>query len=175
MMNLINNIQEKWLKLKEWWSHLTLREKQATATGASALSIFIVYAGLWSPLVNHVSAMRVRLQTEQKTLLSMQAADSMIKKIVIQTKNKNTSLTPVELLDALQKQINQAGLASFITQLKQASNDTVEMHFQAVSFDQLIIFLSEIRKKQAISIVQMSAITEGTPGVVNVDVVMKIK
>ena len=65
---------QHWLKLKEWWNALAIREKQAVALGGLLLTIFIAYAGIWSPFAADVSDMRDRIQSQEKVLTWMQAA-----------------------------------------------------------------------------------------------------
>lgn len=165
---------EQWLKAKEWWSHLSTREKQASIAGASVVAIFIVYELMWSPLVDHVEVLRKQIVTEQKTLVWMQAADTDVRKMEGETTKKGKSVSPVAMLSLLQKQINHVELNKNLTQLKQASNDTIEMHFQKVEFDKLIGLLTTIVKEQPVSISQMSATADNTPGIVNADILLKM-
>ena len=78
---------------------------------------------MWMPYLHYVDAMRVRIKTQEKTLVWMQAADKEINKIESQSKNKSKSLTPVILLGLLQKQINQAGLEQNLTQSRWIATD----------------------------------------------------
>lgn len=167
-------MNEQWLKIKAWWTNLAKREQQAITFGALILGVFILYAGIWSPLVNHVDAMRKRVLSEQKLLLWMQAADKQIQQMKGQAKNKNHSLSPVVLLSDVRKLILQAGLEKNLTQLKQATNDSIEIHFQKVEFDRLVALLTAIVKEESVAITQMAASAEHTPGAVNADVVLKI-
>ncbi len=162
-------------KAKTWWSTLNAREKQAVSIGGIVLGIFIIYAGIWSPYVNHMDDMRKQIETNQKTLQWMTATDKEIKKIEGQAKNKSKPITAVVLLSVLQKQTQQAGLAQYMTQLKQATNDSVEMHFQKVGFDSLIKLLSTAIKTNNISISQMSASAQSAPGTVDADIMIKIE
>ena len=169
-------MKEAWGKLKEWWLTLALREKQAVALGGALLGLFIFYQFMWMPYLHYVDAMRVRIKTQEKTLVWMQAADKEINKIESQSKNKSKSLTPVILLGFLQKQINQAGLEQNLTQLKQATNESIELHFQKVAFDKLIMFLIAVIREQSVMLTQMSVTTEkNIPGMVNADIILKLE
>lgn len=161
-------------KLKDWWARLALREKQAVIAGGSLLAIFIVYQGLWAPLLAQVADVRDRIQHDQQTLVWMQAAESVINKIELTTRNKNKPVPPVILLSILQKHIDSDGLASNLVQLKQASNETIEMHFQKMAFDKLMRLLINVSREQHVAITQLSVMAETTPGIVNADVTLKI-
>ncbi|EKD71205.1 MAG: General secretion pathway protein M [uncultured bacterium] len=167
-------MKEQWLKIKEWWSTLAAREKQAVMVGSIFLSVFIVYQFMWSPLLNHLDVMRKRIKTDGDTLVWMQAAEAKIKKIDSETKQSSHIISPVALMSVLQKQIESVGLAQNLSEIKQESNDSVAVHFQKVEFDKLIVFLATTVREQHIIISQFTAIADATPGLVNADIVLKI-
>jgi type II secretory pathway component PulM len=169
-----NRFTDRWLNAKEWWLALTPREKQTVSIGGSALAIFIIYAGIWSPYLNHVSTMRARIKSQQKLLLWMQAADQEINKIEKQSPGTSgKTIAPVVLLSLIKKQVDHAGLTENLTQLKQSSNAAIEMHFQKVGFDKLSSLLIAAAKQYNVAVVQMSVTAESTPGIVNADIVLK--
>jgi general secretion pathway protein M len=162
------------IKMNEWWTSLALREKQAVSIGGSLLGLFIFYMAIWSPYLDRVDNMRQRIQTEQKTLSWMEAADKEIHKIENQSQQKSEAATPVVLLSYLQKQVTRTGLESSLSQLKQSSNDSIEMHFQKADFDKLVGMLISVAREQNIAISQMSATADNTPGMVAADVVLRL-
>lgn len=167
-------MQDTWQKLKEWWTTLTTREQQAVAVGGSLVFIFLVYVAIWSPLMTQTDLLRKRIVSQQKALLWMQSADKEIQKMQGQSQDKTQAVTPVVLLSLMQKQINRNGLEQSLTQLKQTGNDSIEVHFQKVEFDKFIDMLTTMMKGQAVSIAQLSVTADSAPGVVNVDMVIKI-
>jgi general secretion pathway protein M len=167
-------MKEWQMKIKEWWSTLSQREQQAVSLGSVAVGILLFYAIIWGPYLDRIDIMRKQIKSEQQMLAWMQAADKEIRLLENQTKNKNAVTTPVILLSVLQKQVDQAGLKDRLTGLKQASNDSVEMHFQKVEFDVLIQLLMDVLKTQNVSVTQLAVIAEATPGIVNADLFLKI-
>mgnify|MGYP001226923991 CR=1 FL=1 len=166
---------KEWLvKLKEAWANLAMREKRMVTAGGAFLGIFIVYQWIWTPLLNHVATLRNRIAANQKTLVWMQSADKAIQKMEGRTNIKAKRTSPVGLLSLLQKQINHAGLEQQLIQLKQTTNDSVEMHFQKVEFDKLLKLLMTVVKEQSVFISQMSVTAENTPGLVNADIILKL-
>jgi len=163
------------IKIKSWWGDLSLREQQVVAIGTTVVGIFLFYLLIWSPYLNRLDQMRKQIRTEQATLAWMQAADSRIKKIENQTKNKNASITPIMLMSLLQKQLKDTGLDTSLTELKQAANDAVELHFQKVAFDQLMSVIETIIKEQNVKITQFTAVSQNAQGSVNVDLVLKLQ
>ena len=159
-------------KIKEWWAQLALREKQAVAMGGSILGVILIYVAVWSPFLDRVAEMRKRIQTDDKTLAWMKAADAKIKILSASENSSERVTSPVVLLSLLQKQMDQNGLASSLTGMKQSGNDSIEMHFQQVEFDRLIRFLTEVIKQHRVTVTQMSVVSVDAPGMVNADLVM---
>ena len=164
--------KENWQKLSEKWSHLASRERKMILIGSGFATLFIFYQFLWSPWLNHVVLMRQQIQTNHKLLTWMQSADQTMQKISLNTiNNKNTSA--VTLLATLQKQTNQFALEKGLTQLKQSTQDSIEMQFQKIEFDQLLRLLLSVTQQQNITISQATIVAENKPGIVNADLVLK--
>ncbi|WP_172622693.1 type II secretion system protein GspM [Aquicella siphonis] len=163
------------MKAKEWWMSLAARERQAMTAAGALLVLFIIYQWIWSPYLEYVNQLRKRIASDQETLVWMQAADQEIQKIESQSKGKAKSSSPVALLSQIQKQINQAGLDQSLSQLKQASNDSIEVHFQKVDFEKLMTLLVKILKEQSVSVTQFSVTaSDETTGIVNADMIIKL-
>lgn len=160
-------------KAAEWWQSLAARERQMVAIGGSVLALFLVYACIWSPLQNSVDTMRKRIVTQEKLLVWMRTADQEIKQKESSGQSGSQAVSPVVLLGLLQKQVEQRGLALYLTQMKQTSEAAVEMHFQKVDFDKLVGFLIAVAKEHHVSVTQMSASAGAAPGQVNADIVLK--
>lgn len=161
-------------KMKAWWAPLAIREKQAVLLGGSCVTLLILYAGIWSPMLTHINTMRQQIVTEQKTLQFMQIAEKQIAQSQGNTVNSSTVLSPVDFLSYLQKQCDQTGLSPAITQIKQSSDDAVTVKFQKVEFDRLMRLLLTVMKAQRVSVEQMTATSDATPGIANVDLVLKL-
>src|SRR3990167_1640892 len=164
-------MQDKIKLLKDRWQQLSLREQKALRFSGLLIVIFMIYQFMWSPFLQQVAMMRERIKSDEKILAFMQQTDRAIKEEESKITPNNRLSSPALLLSFLQKQIVQAGLQHNLGQLKQASHDTIEMHFQSVEFDKLMQLLLLVIKEQHLMITQMSAVTEGTPGIVNVDII----
>ena len=162
------------MKFNEWWRNLSLHEQRVVSVGGAIASFLLFYLIIWNPYLDRLDVMRKQIQTEYKTLAWMQAADKEMNKLEKQTTKGTTSMTPVALMSVLQKQVDEAGLASVMTQLKQTTQDSVEMQFQKVSFDQMVSLLIKVIKEQNVSITHLSATADTTPGVVNADIILSL-
>lgn len=169
------HMKEYGMKMKEAWANLATREKQAVTLGGALLGFFIVYQWIWTPYLDGVDSMRKRIRSDQETLSWMRAADHEIQNIEAQSKGKASADSPVALLSQIQKQVQAAGLDKFLTQLKQATNKSIEMHFQKIEFEKLMGLLVSVLKQQNIAITQMTVTAlNNSPGTVNADIVMSL-
>jgi len=167
-------MKEYWLKFKEWHAQLETRERRVVNVGGTALVLAIFYFGIWSPFLSRVDGLRDTIVNEQKTLAWMQDADQKIKLLASENSGDKQAMTPVTLLALLQAQINQAGMKDALKQMKQAANDSIQLQFKNVSFDQLVKLLIAVIKANHVTINQFSATAESTPGKVSADVMLAL-
>lgn len=167
-------MNEYWIKLKEWHAQLELRERRMVNIGGTALAIAIFYFGIWSPFLGRVNTLRTTISGEQKTLAWMQDAEQKIKQFTSDDKSSRQSMTPVTLLSQLQNSVNDAGMKDSLQSMKQTSDDSVQMTFKNVSFDQLVKLLISVMKASHVSVTQFNAVAQPTPGVVNAEVVLNL-
>lgn len=164
-------MKEYWNKIKDWWATLGIREKKAVSGAGIVLLIFAVYQFLWLPFQNQAIYLRKQIVSNEKTLLWMQTIDQRISATRGNEHAQKTSA--VLLLGILQKEIESAGLQQSLMQLKQNNNGMIELHFQKVQFDELMKLLIQINKQHGTDIVQMSALADPSPGIVNADIYVK--
>ena len=160
-----------WTKLKEWWDQLALREQRAISMGGVLIAVFIFYQGIGSPSLHHLEVMRQKIVSAQKTLWWMQSADKVIRSHL--SVMKPPPVSPLVFLSQMHGQIKLAGLESFLTELKQSGNDSVEMHFQKIEFDKLAAFLIRVMKASPVTISQLSVSALEARGLVNAELVIK--
>ncbi len=161
-------------KINIWWLPLAVREKQAVLIGGGCLAIFILYAGIWSPLLTHIDAMRKQIVAGEKTLQFMREAEKQIAQHQGGSHHSPAILSPVDFLNDLQKQLDKTGMAPAVKQLKQSSDNAVTIQFQQIEFDRLASLLLSIMQEQRVSVEQMTSVAATTPGMVNADLVLKL-
>lgn len=161
-------------KMKDWLSRLTSQERRILGFGSAIVSVLLVYALIWSPFISHLNTMRKRIKTGEQTLAWMQAADIKIQKLAGQDKAASKDISPVALMSVLQKEINQNTLGQSLKQLKQASNDTIEIDFKQVEFDKVISFLIQTLKQYHVTVDQFSATAGAKPGIVDTQLILKL-
>ncbi|MHB1946864.1 MAG: type II secretion system protein GspM [Gammaproteobacteria bacterium] len=159
--------------MKEWWNNLALREKQMLSLGGFFLVAFFIYLLLWLPLDNKVVTLRNQIQRNQELLAWMKEADKRVQILEKTAQPKKPTPLTGSLLSIVQKQINRTPLVSSLTQLHQVDNDSVQLTFQKVDFDQLMEWLIQLSKQQGIGVTQISITPGGAPGGVAADLVLK--
>lgn len=166
--------QAKWLKLKDWWNGLALREQRAVAIGGMTLALFILYQGIWSPILGHITSMRQQIVKDQKTLAWMKSTDRAISVLQKESHASQKSGSPVVLLSAFQNNMQQAGFEANMVELKQSGNQSIAVKFQKVSFDKWIKAVVNFTQEHQVVISNMAIDADAVSGVVNVDLVMQI-
>lgn len=170
----MKRIKESWLQAKNRWSHFSLRDKKAIILLGSVFFVYIFFALIWVPILHHVADMRKQVSANQQLLAWMEAAD---KTIVELKKTEHTRAKPdslVAFLSIIKKGVEAAGLTKSMSQLRQAGNDTIELHFQNVNFDQAIRFYSDILQTYDVHLSHFSVSALSTPGTTNIDLVLRV-
>jgi len=177
----MKNLIHEWFKkndaiknLKEKWSQLGAREKYLLTIGGIALIIFIIYKGVWSPILDKVNMMRLTIVTNDATLAWMKTTDETLRTLDKKLKSPVGKISTIELLSILQEKVKQLNFAAHLTQLKQVSQNTLTMQLQQVDFDIFIGLLIDIMKEHPITVTHLSVLSLPTPGVVNVELTLQL-
>jgi type II secretory pathway component PulM len=165
-------MKDAWLKYKEWWGNLATRERKGLLACSLLLGFFIVYEWIWTPYLEKIALLRKQIKSNNSLVLWMKTTDETIRELEEKTHGKAKSSSLIARLGDLKKQIDDAGLHDSLTQLKQVANDSIELHFKKVEFDKWINLLISIVKEEEVKIVQMSVVTDNTPGLVDVVVIL---
>lgn len=163
-----------WQQIRNWFQQLAPREQRIIRVGLVVVGLILVYQWCWSPLVSHQHTLRRRIHTQETMLVWMQSADKQLQQAAKTAQPAAAQMTPVMLLSLIQKQIKEAGFVSQLKQLKQAGNDTVELHLQRVEFDKMMVFLTRLLSQHHVLVSQLSVAADVTPGIVNADIYFKV-
>lgn len=161
-------------QFKNRYEQCAPREKIALIAGSCFLLIIFIYFAIWQPIHHSLTRLREQIVADQKTIAVMTIASNKIKEIEHKTNGGRNKISTVALLSELQKQIVDNRLDKMLTQLKQVSSDSIELHFKQVNFDKLITVLSDTCKKYRTTMTQFSAVAQEEKGVVNADMIIKI-
>jgi type II secretory pathway component PulM len=157
--------------MKEWWVNLALREKQIIALGTVLVLIFIVYEFVFAALSDANQNLRAGIQKNQSMLAWMNATDKRIQ-AAANNHQAHVAVTSASLLSALQDDLNQNPISKNVTELQQADNDSVEVHFKQVGFDNMMRWLLEAGQKLQLTVTSLSITPTDSIG--QVDAVLKL-
>jgi general secretion pathway protein M len=157
--------------IKNYWENLALREKQTAILGIICSVFFLCYEIIWAPLSNRVSTLRQSITHKQQLLAWMQETDKNITQLQ-QTHPMAVRKTD-SLLSTIQTQLNNSSFTNNISRLQQIENDSVQLHLQNISFDNLMTWLINLNS-QGVSIQQIDIVANPTPGIVESDLIFHI-
>ncbi len=158
----------------DFWAKREKREQQTLVIGGGVVGLLLIYAILISPLFQHLSDLRDTIAHDEKTLAWMRGMDNAIAQYADQPIQTQKQLTTVDALATLQKAVQTSSLADGLTGLKQNNSNSVELHFQHISFDALMRFLGKLLKANALTITSFSSTATESPGVVNADIILSV-
>lgn len=147
--------------MKAYLSTLNEREKWMVIGAILCLFLYIYYLFLYSPLSQQVNQKSSQLTEKVTTLEWMQKIRQQSRLKQTQKKMVNNS----QLLTTLATQLKNEPTLKFPYQLQQTGSGDIQLTFDAVAFNQFIIWLEKINQQYAITIKQFEADRSKTPGV----------
>jgi general secretion pathway protein M len=154
--------------MKEWWISLTLRDKRIAILGGVVVIIASLYAVVLQPLMNANKTLREEVQQNKALLVWMQKANDQLQ----QLQKKPIHTNNHSLLSRVQNELNKTPLMNQLKDLKQSEYGSVQLHFQTVSFDELMTWLINIEHEQKLVVSQIHIDSMETPGVVSGEMVL---
>lgn len=157
--------------MKDWWQNLSFREKQAALLGSIVIILFLFYEMVWSPFTDHIESLRHSLIQNQALLTWMQDTD---KKIQSLEKNQyhDKIQAKTSLLSLIQNQLQQTPLGRSVSEVRQADNNAVELQFEKVNFDSLIVWLTRLWQQHGLLVTDIAVKPTGARGIVKGNVVL---
>ena len=160
MMKQLHDIQH-------WFQGLQPRERQLVL-GASALVIItLLYLLIWEPVHKGVEEQAQKYQSQLDILQWMQSAAVEVRTLKASGAAKRTgnSSQPVSLL--VEKSATAAGLKPYLTKLESTSDKGARVTLDAVSFDQLLLWLGTVQTQYGITVSSANIDRDDKPGAIN--------
>jgi len=148
------------------------RERMVLGGGGVILALFILYAGLVNPYINHRHNLRAQISQLQTLLAWMRPAAGKLEAI---HGPQYGNLPGGSLLSAVNNSVTGAGLGNSLQQAQQASDGSVRAQFSNADFDSLVRWLNTLNKNYGVVAAEVS-VTRGTgPGQVNVNLKLQMQ
>jgi type II secretory pathway component PulM len=151
--------------MKEWWHNLSLHEKKMLIAGGIVVLVLCLYEFVWAAVVDSSEELRHKISRNHTLLAFMQETDKQIQ--LVDQQATTPSGTTSSLLSTVQNDIANTPLKSALAQLQQSDNDSVQLHFQQVNFDELIRWLATLCHTHSLTITQMSITPSANNGIVD--------
>jgi len=155
-------------QLLQRWKGLARRERYLVAGLGGFIILLMFYQIIYSPLANGVNNYRQELIKDQELLVFMQTAAPRIQMAKGQFKPEEV-LTEDLLLPTVENTLNNDdNLMTFVSELSLNETNEVNVQFKDVDFDELVLWLVDLRQKYGIVVQQLTAIPGPMPGIGNV-------
>ena len=155
--------------MKTWWNDLQARERLILGAGGVAAAIIILWAAIWNPLSVATAELDGDVASKQRLLGEL-------------TRLENTTAAAPQgarpaaggsLFVVVDQTIRSQGLASTLKRNQQNGADSVNLTFQAASFDALILWLAQLDREHGIAVQSASFSEARQPGLVNSTLVLR--
>lgn len=157
--------------MKQWWSGLNIREQRIVIAGSAVLLVLVVYLFAWEPLVKE----RTRLQG---SIEKLRGDSSWMQEAAVKMKSlRGSGAVARQPVTSLLGVINSTARPTLKgAELKRVEEDRsagVRVWIETVAFDDLVIWLGDLKRRYGIDVSSVSVEKMGKPGRVNARLILK--
>ena len=151
--------------MKAWFSQFNPREQLSLLALGMALSAYLLYMLLWSPLQDLRDQMEIRNQGVATLLLRV---DSMVSEIIHLREGGSSNGSKRNLTVMINTSTTQAGLS--VSRLQPNSRGEVQVRIEGEAFDDILSWLHTIEMREGLLLREVSITQAGADGRVNATV-----
>lgn len=157
-------------ELKTWYQSLQQREQHILAVGVVFVVITILYLAVLNPYLNSRKRLETDIADRQSQVAWMVPAASQLQAL----RGQQASGIPAgqSLLAVVSRAAGDAGFGAAVKQAQTGTDGSVRVQLQGVAFDNVIRWLGTLRRQYGISVKQMMAQKNASPG--NVDATLTL-
>ncbi len=158
--------------MKQWWSSLNAREQRILMAAAAVLLVLAVYLFAWEPLVKERSRLQGSIEKLQADKTWMQQAASQVKKL---RRDGAVARQPVSsLLGVINSTAKPVLKGAELKRVEEDRSAGVRVWIEQVAFDDLVIWLGDLKKRYGIDASSVSVERIAKPGRVNVRLILQV-
>jgi general secretion pathway protein M len=157
-------------KMKGWWNTLSLRDKRVLCSGLFIITCMLLYECVWHPLIDKNQLLHQQIQDNKQLIVWMSTVNQEIQTL---EKKPTNHFKGHSSLSIVQDELKKSKLIEQITELKQAENDSIQLHFQGIYFDKLMSWLIKIYQEQGFVIAQIEVSPTDGIGIVNGQMILQ--
>lgn len=152
--------------MRQWWQGLARREQRILLAGAAALALMLGYLLVWEPL--HQGVLRLERSTaEQQAVLQWMQRSAQQARALSGVARVDSAMRGSESAQALiERTARSSGLAEGYKQTRQAAENELLVSFEAVGFDELVVWLDQLQQVYGLELV-VAELDRVQPGRVN--------
>lgn len=154
--------------MREWWEGLATRERLILLSGGALLTVMLLWALLWQPLVSEVRRMENEVAAQRENLRWMQASAAELQQLRGGGAQATAGLGGRSLLGVADQSARSAGLGSGLKRIEPDGADAVRVRLEGVSFDKVILWLDGLARDAGVIASSVTVERTEAPGLVNV-------
>jgi len=153
--------------IQHWYQGLQQRERQLVLSASVVIIITLLYLAIWEPIHKGVDTQTQKFQSQVDILDWMQTAAIEVRTLKSSgaAKRKTNNSQPVSLL--VEKSAATAGLKPYLIKLESTTDKGARVTFDAVSFDQVLLWLNTLQTQYGISVSSANLDRDQKPGAIN--------
>jgi general secretion pathway protein M len=142
---------------------LSARERLLLYGGGIILLVLSLYAFTYAPLIDGQKRLKSAIAAQQDLQTHLQHIRSEAMRLSATTSTAPNAASPTNqsLIGLIDSSSEQVGIKSNIKRLTPEGADKVTLWLEKADFDQLVTWLAQLDKNQAVSVEQMSSSREG--------------
>jgi len=158
--------------LKQKWSALKNSERKLILYGSIFAVIVVFYFYIWLPYSKLMDSYRLHTLSAQEDISFLKQASIQIKYL------KQGSLSPVasfkgSFINTVDNSLKQNGLNKFVGLLENSGGDKIIIQFNKISFNSLIKWTGNIKKRYGILVKNIDLQRDDTGKMVNARIILK--
>ena len=140
------DIQTQLEPLRNWYDKLEKREQIIVSAGAIILGVMLIYLLAWDPVISTLDEEKQKYESNSQLYFWMQDAASEYRSLKSSGAQTNNRFKNQSISSLAERSAQSAGIKQFISKLDSDSKG-VKAELNQVSFDSLVIWLSDLSNK----------------------------
>ena len=143
--------------MKDWWETLQTRERYMVLAATALVVFTILYFAIWTPISSGRDNKQNRVEAKQETVAWMMQKKQEVEHLKRINPNMfNRSNDSRSLLAVVDTGAKQMGVRPAITRIQPKDDDSVQIWFEDIAFDYLIVLLGELQRRNNIDVADVS-------------------
>jgi general secretion pathway protein M len=158
--------------VKQWWAGLKTREQRVVLAGAGLVLILMLYLFAWQPLVTERARLQASVEKLRDDAAWMQQAANQVK--ALRGSGAVTRQPVTSLLGVINSTARPVLKGAELKRVEEDRSAGVRVWIESVAFDDLAIWLGDLKRRYNIDATSVSAERIAKPGRVNVRLILQV-